>query len=89
MLDLCLIIVTVDVDVKFDFLQFLGSGILALRLQIFFLLILKLAEIHDADHRRRGTVRYQNQVQAGTLRQLTRLRQRHHIPLFAGPIRRT
>ena len=83
MFDFCLIIVTVDVHMKLDFLQLLSRRIPALRLQILLLLILKFAEIHDAHHRRSRTIRYQHQIQPGLMRQLPRSRQRNHIHLFA------
>ena len=50
--DLGLIIVLVDIDMKLDLFQFLSDGVLALCFLILFLLVEQFAEIHDPHHRR-------------------------------------
>ena len=83
MFQLCLVIVVVNVDVKLDFLEFLSRGISPLCLQIFLLFVLKLAEIHDPDHRRRRTVRHQHEIFSRLLRKFPRSRIRNHSQLLA------
>ncbi|MPM95884.1 hypothetical protein SDC9_143040 [bioreactor metagenome] len=73
----------VDVDVEFDFLDFLGHTILALRLEILLLLEEQFSEVHDPHHRRYGTIRHQHQIQTGALRQFAGLGQGYNVQLFS------
>jgi len=52
LVDLRLIIMLINIDMKLDLFDFLRSGVLALGFEIFLLLIAQLAEIHDPDHGR-------------------------------------
>ena len=64
------IIMLIDIDMKLDLFDFLSGSILALRLEVFLLLIAQLTEVHDPDHRRIGRIGNQYKILSGLCRQL-------------------
>ena len=62
LIEFCFIIMLINIDMKLDLFDLLRGGVLALCLEILFLLIAQFAEIHDPDHRRIGRIGNQYEI---------------------------